>query len=679
MRHSISAIVVLALASTSLFSCNQPKGNGSGTDILDLSGQDTSIRPTQNFFEYTNGNWVKNTQIPPSKTGWGSFYIVRDHALANMKVILDSCEGLKDPEKGSVSQQIGDLYASAMDSAQIDQIGLSPLQADLAAINGIRDMKGILSVVSRLYTEGDGFLIGMYISPDDKNSNVERSHFDQAGLGLPNRDYYFNKDSTSLAIRKAYHGYVQRILSLSGDSAQAQREATDIISLETKMASASKPPAALRDPEANYHLMSVAEMQKEAPNFNWKQMISDLQIKVDTLQVGQPDYYKMVSALLKTLPVGTWKNYLRYHLISSYAPWLSTPFRDAHFDFYNKLLSGQKQPEDRWKRAASLVDGTLGDALGQLYVKRFFPASAKAYMMKLVDNLQDTYRDRLQHNEWMSDSTKAKAIDKLDAFIKKIGYPDQWKDYSSIEIDRSSLIRNLQHIGKWQYDYNSNKLGKPVDKKEWYMTPPTVNAYYNPSFNEIVFPAGILQPPFYFQHGDDAVNYGGIGAVIGHEMTHGFDDQGSQYDKNGNLKNWWTATDRKEFEKRADQVVTEYDAYTVLDSVHVNGKLTEGENIADIGGLAIAYAAFKRTPQGQSTKKIDGLTPDQRFFLSFAQIWRIKNTPQRLLLRIKNDPHSPEMYRVNGPTSNMTSFYETFQVKPGDAMYRPDSVRVHIW
>jgi putative endopeptidase len=445
------------------------------------------------------------------------------------------------------------------------------------------------------------------------------------------------------------------------------------------MAAASKPPVALRDPQANYHLVSVDQMERDAPNFGWKQLLSTLGVRADTLQVGQPEYYKTVSGLLKTIGIATWKDYLRFHLVSSYASWLSRPFSEAHFDFYNRLLNGQKQPEERWKRAASLVDGTLGDALGQIYVKRFFPPSAKAYMMKLVDNLQDTYRDRLEHNEWMSDSTKAKAVDKLNAFVKKIGYPDKWKDYSSIDVSRDSLIADLQRIGAWHYDYDIAKLGKPVDKTEWYMTPPTVNAYYNPPFNEIVFPAGILQPPFYFQNGDDAVNYGGIGAVIGHEMTHGFDDQGSQYDKDGNLKNWWTAADRKEFEKRADQVVREYNAYTVLDSIHVNGKLTEGENIADIGGLAIAYAAFKRTPEGQSTRKINGLTPDERFFLSFAQIWRIKTTPQRLLWRINNDPHSPEMYRVNGPTSNMTAFYETFGVKPGDAMYRADSVRVHIW
>jgi putative endopeptidase len=400
---------------------------------------------------------------------------------------------------------------------------------------------------------------------------------------------------------------------------------------------------------------------------------------VDTLQVGQPEFYAALSDLLKKTPVSVWKDYLTFHLISGYAPWLSKPFATARFNFYNKLLNGQQVPEARWKRVTGLINGSLGDALGKLYVEKYFPPSAKSYMMDLVNNLQRTYVERIRNNTWMSDSTKAKAIDKLDAYIKKIGYPDKWKDYSSISITRSSLISNLQHIGTWEYWYNINKLGKPVDKTEWYMTAPTVNAYYNPSFNEIVFPAGILQPPFYFQNGDDALNYGAIGAVIGHEMTHGFDDQGSKYDKNGNLHNWWTTEDSIKFEKLAAEVVKQYDAYRVLDTVHVNGKLTEGENIADIGGLAIAYNAFKHTPEGRSDTTINGLTPDQRFFLSFAQIWRVKDRPQRLLWRINNDPHSPEMYRVNGPTSNMTAFYETFHVKPGDKMYRPDSIRIRIW
>ncbi|TAN15880.1 MAG: M13 family peptidase [Chitinophagaceae bacterium] len=678
MKKLMYGTPFILLAFVLMTGCNSKTEKNAYHDPLDLSGRDTAISPAQDFFLYANGDWLKNTKIPASQTGWGSFYIVRDQALSNMKMILDSCEALKDPVKGSPAQQIGDLYAVALDSAAIDSAGISPLENDLKQITSIKNVSDLLAVITAGYKKGNGVLFGFYVSPDDKNSNIERPHFDQGGLGLPNKNYYFKTDSASKNIRDAYVNYITKILSLNGDNT-APRDASGILALETKLATASKTPVELRDPQANYHLLTAKEMDKTAPDINWQNLLQQFNVREDTLQVGQPEFYSALSGLLKSTPIAVWKNYLAFHLISSYAPWLSKPFADARFDFYNKLLNGQQEPEARWKRACSLVNGTLGDALGKLYVARYFPPSAKAYMENLVNNLQETYRQRIQQADWMSDSTKAKAIDKLNAFTKKIGYPDHWKDYSSIDIDRSSLIGDLQRIGQWQYNYDINKLGKPTDKSEWGMTPPTVNAYYDPSFNEIVFPAGILQPPFYFQHGDDAVNYGAIGAVIGHEMTHGFDDQGSQYDKDGNLKNWWTTEDRAKFNAHADQIVKQYDNYVVLDSVHVNGKLTEGENIADNGGLAIAYAAFQKTPEAHKDTVIDGYTPDQRFFLAWAQVWRVKDRPQRLLWRINNDPHSPEEYRVNGPVSNMTAFYQAFNIKPDDKMYRPDSMRVKIW
>lgn len=645
-----------------------------------LYGCQSKVSPAEDFFEYANGDWVKKTEIPASKTGWGSFYVVRDNALSHMKTILDSCMNLPSPQKGSVAQQIGDLYASALDSMAIEQTGITPLEPILRRIDSIGDPQGVIREVTTEYVNGDGTMFSFYVSPDDKNSNVERAHLDQGGLGLPNKTYYFKEDSTSQKIREAYVRYIATILTLSGtDSATAARQADAILALETKLADSSRTPVELRDPESNYHLLSVEQMNNVTPGLRWQNILAALQARVDTVQVGQPGFYSALAAQLQATPVDVWKSYLRFHLVSGYASWLSHAFADARFNFYNKLLNGQQEPEERWKRASSLVNSSLGDALGQLYVQRYFPPRAKSYMVGLVDNLQQTYRERIKELTWMSDSTKAKALDKLNTFIKKIAYPDTWKDYSSIDIDRKSLVSNLQHIGQWKYMYRIQKLGKPVDKTEWYMTPPTVNAYYNPSFNEIVFPAGILQPPFYYQDGDDATNYGGIGAVIGHEMTHGFDDQGSQYDKEGNLRNWWTPEDSSRFARLAAEVVTQYDAYTVLDSVHVNGKLTLGENIADIGGLAIAYAAFKKTPEGQADTTIDGQTPDQRFFMSFARIWQIKNRPERLLFRISNDPHSPERFRVNGPTSNMDAFYEAFGVKPGDGMYRSDSIRLHIW
>ncbi len=661
-----------------MMSCNN-KSKNSHQDPLDLSGRDTTVSPAQNFFEYANGAWLKKTTIPPSKTGWGSFYVVRDNALHQMKFILDSCSRLTTAKKGSIEQQIGDLYTATMDSAAIEKAGITPLEDVLGRIAQIDHPDAVLKEVATEYREGNGTLFRAYVGPDDKNSNVERLQFRQAGLGLPNRNYYFKEDSSSKQIRDRYQQYVAHILSLSGYEGDTMEAAHRIMDLETQLAKASKTPVQLRDPEANYHLLTVNQMDKKAPNIHWNSLMDELGVKLDTLQVGQPEFFTALSGLLHSTPLKVWKNYLTFHYINGFAAWLSSPFAKAHFNFYKKLLNGQQEPEARWKRASSLVNRELGDALGQLYVQKYFPPSAKKYMENLVDNLQKTYKEHIQNCIWMSDSTKAKAVDKLEAFTKKIGYPDKWKDYSSIEINKDSLIKNLQHIGKWHYEYNINKLGKPVDKSEWYMTPPTVNAYYNPSFNEIVFPAGILQPPFYFQDGDDAVNYGGIAAVIGHEMTHGFDDQGSQFDKNGNLHNWWSKADRKKFDSIAHKVVKLYDNYVVLDSVHVNGELTEGENMADIGGVAIAYAAFKNTEEGKSDSLRDGLTPDQRFFLSYAQIWRIKNRPKRLLWRINNDPHSPEIYRVNGPLSNLKAFYKAFNVKPGDKMYRPDSLRITIW
>ncbi|MGD8426301.1 MAG: M13 family metallopeptidase [Balneolaceae bacterium] len=677
MKNLFSAIIVAISAVSMLAGCSSQLQN---QHPLDLSGVDSTANPTDNFFEYANGNWIKNTEIPASQRGWGSFYVVRDNALSNMKTILDSAASLENPSKGSVEQQIGDLYKSGMDSASIEEAGLKPLQESLDHIAAISSGQDVFTEVIREYKSGNGTLFRFHVDPDDKNSRIERAHFDQGGLGLPNRDYYFKKDDKSQKIREAYRDYVSKILTLSGtDEDAANGDAKAVIELETKLAKASKAPVELRDPEANYHLLSLNDFNEMTPNINWNNVISAMELGVDTLQVGQPEFYKQVSELIEATPVSVWKDYLRFHMVSGNAQWLSSPFAEAHFNFYNRLLNGQKEPQERWKRISNLVNHTLGDALGQLYVERYFPPEAKEYMVGMVDNLQQTYRERIKNLDWMSDSTKTKALEKLNAFVKKIGYPDKWEDYSSIEIDSTSLLRNLMSYGRWHYRDMVDKLGKPVDRTEWGMTAPTVNAYYNPSFNEIVFPAGILQPPFYYQGADDAVNYGAIGAVIGHEMTHGFDDQGSQYDKYGNLNSWWTKKDRTRFEKLTQQVVDQYNSYTVLDTVHVNGKLTLGENIADIGGLAIAHAAFEKTDQAKSNKKINGLTPEQRFFMAFAQVWRIKNTPEWLQWRINNDPHSPEKYRVIGPTSNMVSFYQAYGVEPGDGMYRPDSIRVRIW
>jgi len=649
-------------------------------EILDLSARDTTVHPGDDFFSYANGTWMKNTEIPASKTGWGSFYIVRDEAVHNMHAILDSCAAITDAPKGAPTQLIGDFYTSLIDSMASEKAGARPIKPILNRIEAIGNRAEIMREVVAQQKGGNRTLFSAYVYPDNKNSTVQRMHFRQGGLGLPNREYYFKKDAESVKTREKYKEYITKLFVLEGISKnQAGQKADNILKLETKMAEASKSPVELRDPEANYNLISTAAFAEIAPNMDWKNNLAKLNLDLDTVLVGQPEFFKTISELLASQPVDVWKDYLTFQYTNEYASHLSSDFADAKFDFFSRHLVGQQEEEPRWKLASGIVDRYLGDALGQIYVHEFFPPAAKHYMEDLVDNLQDTYRERIEALTWMGDSTKTKALAKLNSFTKKIGYPDKWKNYSGVEITRDSAVKNIQNLKAWHYKENVAKLGKPVDKTEWRMSAPTVNAYYSPVFNEIVFPAGILQPPFFYPTGDDALNYGSIGAVIGHEMTHGFDDRGSQYDLNGNLKNWWTDEDRKNFKVLTNRIVDQYANYHVLDTVPINGELTQGENIADNGGLAIAYAAFKKTDQGKSGEKINGLTPDQRFFLAFAAVWRIKNTDQRLMLRINTDPHSPEFYRVNGTLSNMPEFYEAFGVTPESKLYRPESIRTTIW
>lgn len=649
-------------------------------DPLDLSGMDTSIRPQDDFFDYANGDWLKKTTIPASMPAWGGMLSLADKSVEDMRIVLDSVAKDKNITPGSYAQKAGDLYAAGMDSALVQKLGISPIQNDLDRINNIKDKAGLWNEVAKEYSIGLDPFFSFYVSGDDKNSTMNIAHFDQGGLGLPNRDYYFNKDSATIKIRNAYQQYITKLLELSGDNASdAQKGSMAVMAVETALAKSSKSPVQLRDPIANYNKMTVQQLSKGNAAVNWQGLFKSMLVNEDTILVGQPEFYKGLSSVVNATPLNDLKAYLRFHFISHFAPYLSNDFVQARFDF-TKLLTGQQEIEPRWKRMCHMVDDNLGDALGQLYVQRFFPPESKTRMLELVNNLQQTFAERIQHLDWMSDSTKTKALEKLHAIVKKIGYPDHWKDYSSVNISKDSLIADLKNCGHFAYMFSINKIGKPVDKSEWYMTPPTVDAYYDPTQNDINFPAGILQPPFFYQHGDDAINYGAIGIVIGHEMTHGFDDEGRHYDANGNLKDWWTPEDAKRFTQRADKIVQQYDDYTVLDSLHINGKLTEGENIADIGGAAIAYAAFQKTDEAHKDTLIDGFTPDQRFFLSLAAgVWRVKYRPAILRTMLLNNPHSPAKYRVIGPFSDNMGFYKAFDVKPGDKMYRPDSIRVSLW
>ena len=658
---------------------NDSKTVDQRTVFFDKAGMDSTVSPGENFFQYASGAWIKNTEIPASETGWGSFYTLFDQNQKNLRKILEDVSS-KSASKGSNEQKVGDLYKSGMDTAAMDKRGFEPVKPLLTKINAVKDYKDLIKLAASGYKEGEGFLFGFYVGPDDKISTKNAANFNQAGLGLPNRDYYFNTDSATQKIRAEYVKYISKIFVLTGtDQASADKSAGDILKLETEIAKSHLTPVELRDPVKNYNKFAVTEFQKQVPDIDLKNVLNLMEVKTDTILVGQPNYYKALNNLFKSQPIDVWKKKLQFSALNSSAPLLSKPFREARFQFFGKTLNGQKQQQERWKQMVNQVDGGLGELLGQLYVEQYFPGDAKDRMLTLVNNLQKVYQTRIENLDWMSAETKKKALEKLNTFTKKIGYPDKWKKYDDVEISSDKYYENLQSIDRHDYKEMVDKLGQPVDKSEWGMTPPTVNAYYNPSFNEIVFPAGILQFPFFDFNADDAINYGAIGAVIGHEMTHGFDDQGRQYDKDGNLKDWWTKEDADKFIKKAKVVVDQYNEYTVLDGLHVNGNLTQGENIADIGGLTIAYQAFKMTEQGKGNEKIDGFTPDQRFFLAFGQVWRIKNRDERLRMRISVDPHSPEMYRVNGPLSNMPEFYKAFDIKPGDKMYRPEEQRVKIW
>lgn len=649
------------------------------TVFFDKTGMDTTVKPGDNFFLYASGTWVKKTEIPASETGWGSFYTLYDDNQKNLRKILDKISAANNT-KGSKEQKVGDFYASGMDTVAIENLGYEPVKPLLAKIDALKDYKQLIGFAADGYKDGDGFLLGFYVAPDDRISTKNAANFSQTGLGLPNRDYYFKTDSNSVNIRRQYVKYIAKLFTLTGtDAATADKEAGAILKLETEIAKSHSTPVELRDPVANYNKFTVADFQKQIPDIDLKDVLNKLEVKTDTILVGQPKYFKALDGLLKSEPIDVWKSKLRFAALNNAANALSKNFRDANFEFFGKTLSGQRKQKDRWKKMVAKTDGSLGELLGQLYVEKYFPADAKKRMLDLVNNLQAVYHDRIEKLDWMSPDTKKRALAKLEAFTKKIGYPDKWKKYDDVTIDKGAYYKNLQSVAKHNYREMIDKMRKPVDKTEWGMTPPTVNAYYNPAFNEIVFPAGILQFPFFDKDADDAINYGAIGAVIGHEMTHGFDDEGRQYDKDGNLKDWWTPQDADKFKTKIQVLIDQFNKYTVLNDLHVNGNLTQGENLADVGGLAIAYQAFKNTQQGKGDAKIDGFTPDQRFFLAFGQVWRIKNRDETLRMRISTDPHSPEMYRVNGPVSNNDAFYKAFNVKPGDKLYRPENERVRVW
>lgn len=649
---------------------------------LDPANMDTSVKPTNNFYLYANGGWLKKNPIPAAYSRWGSFSELYDRNLDNLHQIAEKAAANTSAKKGSDTQLVGDFYFSGMDTATIDKAGISPLDPLLEEINGISNIGQLENVLVSLQRKGVNALFYFSSQQDLKNSEMMIAGVYQSGLSLPDRDYYTKTDKQSKEILSEYGKYVTNMLILAGDKPEtAATESETVMRIETRLAKSSMTRLERRDPKATYNMMTVAKVNELTPDFSWTKYVRALGLTgVRKINIAQPKFIKEVGSMLKNVPVKDWKVYLRWHLINSMAPFLSKKFVDEHFHFYGTVLTGAKELQPRWKRVLQRIDNEVGFALGKLYVSDYFSPSAKARAEEMVHNLETAFAERIKNLDWMSSATKKQALVKLRAIVNKIGYPDKWKSYKGLNIDRASYVMNVMRANEFNFDFEAEKIGKPVDRTEWGMTPPTVNAYYDPSMNEIVFPAGILQPPFFNPDADDAVNYGGMGAVIGHEMTHGFDDQGRQFDAKGNLKDWWTKADAENFKEKADVLVKQFDSYTVLDSLHVNGKLTEGENIADLGGVSIAFQAFENTLKGKPRpKKIDGFTPEQRFFLAWAQMWRENDRPQALRQRLIVDPHSPDEFRCNGPLSDFPPFYEAFGVQPGEPMYRADSIRAKIW
>jgi putative endopeptidase len=638
---------------------------------------DTTCKPCDNFYQFAMGGWLKDNPIPAEYATWGTFTQLRDKNLTAMRTVLEAA-AKSNAAVGSNEQKIGDFYASCMDTSAIEAAGLKPIAGELATIDAINDRKSLDAAIVRLQREGASVLFRFSSAQDIKDSTRVIAAASQGGLGMPDRDYYFRDDDKSKQLRADYERHVAKMFELAGDAPdQAASEAKTVVTIETALAKASRTRVELRDPEKNYNLMPLAEMKTLTPDWSWETYLHAIGAPpVEQVNVRQPEFFQEMNQELASVSLPDWKIYLRWHVIHDSAPALPDRFVQENFDFYDRKLSGTKEILPRWKRCVQSTDQSLGEALGRVYVDKYFPPAAKARAKEMVNNLIAALRDDIPTLSWMGPETKKEALAKLEAFNVKIGYTDKWRDYSKLSIDRGSYAANARHGIEFEYARQLAKIGKPVDRTEWGMTPPTVNAYYNSTMNEIVFPAGILQPPFYDPNADDAVNYGGIGAVIGHEISHGFDDQGSKFDGKGNLHEWWTPDDRKNFTDRADCVVNQFNGYEVEPGLHQNGKLVLGESIGDLGGVAIAYAAYEKSIEGKRPKDIDGFTPEQRFFLGWAQVWGTNQRAEAARLQTNTDPHPLARFRGNGPLSNMEAFAKAFGCKKGDAMVREQLCKI---
>jgi putative endopeptidase len=643
---------------------------------------DTTISPSDDFFQFAHGRWFKNNPIPSSESNWGIGKVLQKDIYDKMRKVSEAAAANTVAPQGSSQQKIGDYWASGMDTAKIEAQGIEPIKAELAAIEGIKNVKDILDVVAQMQNMGVAPLFSSFVYQDLKNSNQYSYYLFQGGLGLSERDYYFNTDSRNQAIRQEYNKHLQNIFKLLGDTeGVAEKKAESVFQLEVYLAKSHRKIEELRDQYKNYNKMSVADLQKLTPSVSWADMMAKTGVTTDSVVVGQPEFYKTMETSLTNFDIYEWKSYLKTQLIDGYAKFLSRKFEDEDFNFHGRVLEGKKEQKPRWKSVLDAQENALGDALGQLFVKEFFPEKARKRYSDMVDAIKIAYAENIQQLDWMSDTTKAKALDKLKKVSKKVGYPDVWKDFSSMTIDRSSYVRNAINAGKWWHSYNVAKLGKPVNRNEWDMTPQTYNAYYNPSNNEIVLPAAIFMiPGFSDDQIDDAVVYGYGGAsTIGHEITHGFDDQGRQYDAAGNLVAWWNPTDSVKFTERAKMLINQFNEYVAVDTMHVRGEATLGENIADLGGVVLGLKAFMKTDQYKKGEKIGGYTPLQRYFMGYALGWMNHQTKERAAQQIMTDVHAPAKMRVNGPFVNIPEFYQAFNIKEGSKMWREPAKRVRIW
>ncbi|MGA7791720.1 MAG: M13 family metallopeptidase [Candidatus Acidiferrales bacterium] len=681
----VAVFVFLACATIGILHAGQEAGSakpsGPAAHGVELTILDRTCKPCEDFYHYASGEWLGKNPVPAAYPSWGRFNELAERNRELLHQILEAAAANTKATPGSNEQKIGDFYASCMDEKQINAEGAKPLDAELARIGAIQSVAELEAEIARLQGMGVRALFNFGSTQDEKNSSQVIGSADQGGLGLPDRDYYTKTEDKSKQIRRQYEEHVAKMLALSGgDAAKAAAEAKAILELETKLAEASMTRVERRDPEKTYHKMSRSDLRTLTPNWSWENYFQEIgYANIDSVDVSAPKFFETVSQALTETPLETWKTYLRWHLVNSVAPYLSDPFVGENFNFNGRVLQGTTELLPRWKRCVSATDRQLGEALGQIYTQKYFPPEAKARALEMVNHLIAALRDDLKTLPWMSPATRKQALAKLGTFARKIGYPDKWRDYSAYAVDRGPYALNQMRGAQFEFKRDLNKIGKPVDRTEWGMTPPTVNAYYSPEMNEIVFPAGILQPPFFDMNADDASNYGAMGAVIGHEMTHGFDDEGRKFDAQGNLRDWWTPEDEKNFNERAACVEKQFDSYVVQDDIHENGKLVLGESIADLGGLNLAYRALQKAEKGKKPALVGGLTADQRFFLSFAQIWASNDRPEFERLMVNTNPHPLARFRAIAAPSNMPEFARAFDCKEGDAMARPSAIRCQIW